>query len=187
MRKILLLGLVLSSGFCAELKMKDVDTLIEKRGSDVLVIDAKELRKYIKEKKEIAPTVEHIEVLKGITVVTDIGDPINGSAPIVEATPIEIKKERFTVDGLEAFKSSLLIGNSKDVDILYSLNLQSALEITKYIFSQNMKEKYPKIKEILLIEGKKIDAIDFETFSSACENMSEGIADEMIAEFGALI
>lgn len=179
MKKIVFCFLLGSTAvLAADLKMSEVEALMNDKNRDVVVIDKKELTKYIVEsKKEVAVD----------TYMPVSDEPKPGS--LAPAVVVEIKKEKIVVDGLETFKSSLLLEGNKNIEIEYNLDLFSALEITKYIFAENMqKERYHHIKDTLLAEGKKFNAIDYETFSAACEDMSEATANELINElkFGAL-
>lgn len=177
MKKIVLCFLLGSTAIlAADLKMSEVEALMNDKNRDVVVIDKKELTKYIVESKKEVVAETYIPILEEPKFL----------AP---AVVVEIKKEKIVVDGLETFKSSLLLEGNKNIEIEYNLDLFSALEITKYIFAENMqKERYHHIKNTLLAEGKKFNAIDYETFSAACEDMSEATANELINElkFGAL-
>lgn len=179
MKKVVLCFLLgVTSALAADLKMIEVEALMNDKNKDVVVIDKKELAKYIVESKKVVP----VEV-----VPVDIYMPVLDEPSTPAVVVMEVKKEKIIVDGLETFKSSLLLEGNKNIEVEYSLDLFSALEITKYIFAEKIqKERYPIIREMLLVEAKKFSVIDYKTFSAACEDMSEAVANRIIHELGGL-
>lgn len=164
--------------FADEIKMKEVEALIDEKKADIVVIDKKEIGKYVKEKKKEPLVTTDIVTVDMHELVSQ-----NQTLNIVESVA-EAKKEKVIVDGFESFKSALLLEGSKQIEIEYKLNLSSGLKITKYLFANNMQNRFNPVKEILLKEAKKHSAIDYEAFADALNNMSEAVATEMIAELG---
>ncbi|MDD5373306.1 MAG: hypothetical protein PHO62_07780 [Sulfurimonas sp.] len=176
--KILLIG-GLVFGFASlafgEMKMVEAEALAKEKNVDVIIIDKKDLNKYVKEKsKTEVPTESHPFLSE--TVVIDAG------AAVVP----EMKREKIIVDGFESFKSALLLGNSKEIEIEYKFNLQSGLKIVKYIFANNMKNRYPDVKAVLLVEAKKHPTLDYESFRVALDDLNEATVDLMIVELGGV-
>jgi hypothetical protein len=155
MKYILLIAFIL---FCQsnanELKLNEINKLVNHENKKILVVNKSELNNYITSEEQIKK--EQIKKSEEIMAEKKI-DPI-------------------IIDTYNKYITHLKDSNKK-----LNLNIMDLLYSTRYVFENSIQNKhYKELRDLLLIEAKKYQEIDYDFFKDAVYNMNLKTANELI-------